>query len=126
LDEGTLLVSTVIARDRVIDVRVDSGLKKPDISTVSYVRGMPQKNLVVDVLRKLLEGQIKTRGPRSWRGAGQKPSAAAAADLNKLLDGPKDGFEAKSSKCDRLIQHLQKLKEFLLKHPDEEVSKVLG
>jgi type I restriction enzyme R subunit len=41
-------------------------LKKPDISILSdeflaEVRGMPQKNLAVGVLRKLLEGEIKVR-----------------------------------------------------------------
>jgi type I restriction enzyme R subunit len=41
-------------------------LKKPDISILSdeflaEVRGMPQKNLAVELLRKLLEGEIKVR-----------------------------------------------------------------
>jgi type I restriction enzyme R subunit len=41
-------------------------LKKPDISILSdeflaEVRGMPQRNLAVELLRKLLEGEIKTR-----------------------------------------------------------------
>jgi len=41
-------------------------LKKPDISILSdeflaEVRGLPQRNLAVEMLRKLLEGEIKTR-----------------------------------------------------------------
>ncbi|MER3456031.1 MAG: DEAD/DEAH box helicase, partial [candidate division GAL15 bacterium] len=43
-----------------------AGLKKPDISILSdeflaEVRGMPQKNLAVELLRKLLSGEIRTR-----------------------------------------------------------------
>jgi len=43
-----------------------AGLKKPDISILSdeflaQVRGMPHKNLAVELLRKLLSGEIKTR-----------------------------------------------------------------
>ena len=46
------------------------GLKKPDISILSdeflaEVRGMPQRNLAVELLRKLLTGEIKTRGKRN-------------------------------------------------------------
>jgi type I restriction enzyme R subunit len=46
------------------------GLTKPDISILSdeflaEVRGMPQRNLAVDLLRKLLEGEIKARGRKN-------------------------------------------------------------
>lgn len=47
-----------------------TGLKKPDISILSdeflaEVRGMPQRNLAVEMLRKLLAGEIKTRGRKN-------------------------------------------------------------
>jgi type I restriction enzyme R subunit len=50
----------------VVDLFSAAGLKKPDISILSdeflaEVRGMPQKNLAVELLRKLLEGEIKVR-----------------------------------------------------------------
>jgi hypothetical protein len=43
-----------------------AGLKKPDISILSdeflaEVRGMPQRNLAVELLRKLLTGEMKSR-----------------------------------------------------------------
>lgn len=49
-----------------MDVFAMAGLKKPDISILSdeflaQVRGMPHKNLAVELLRKLLSGEIKTR-----------------------------------------------------------------
>ena len=60
------LVSRAIASDQVIDIFAAAGLKKPDISVLSdeflaEVRGLPQKNLAVELLRKLLNSEIKTR-----------------------------------------------------------------
>ena len=44
-----------------------AGLKRPDISILdesflAEVRGLPQRNLAVELLRKLLAGEIKSRG----------------------------------------------------------------
>ncbi|MFQ6606027.1 MAG: type I restriction endonuclease subunit R [Fidelibacterota bacterium] len=60
------IVSKAVASDEVIDIFTAAGLKKPDISILSdeflaEVRGLPQKNLAVEMLRKLLKGEIKTR-----------------------------------------------------------------
>jgi type I restriction enzyme R subunit len=60
------VVSKAIAPEGVVDIFAAAGLKKPDISILSdeflaEVRGMPQRNLAVELLRKLLEGEIKTR-----------------------------------------------------------------
>ena len=54
----------------MIDIFAAAGLKKPDISILSdeflaEVRGMPQRNLAVEMLRKLLDGEIRTRGRRN-------------------------------------------------------------
>ncbi len=60
------IVSNAISSDSVMDIFAMAGLKKPEISILSdkfleEVRGMPQKNLAVEMLRKLLSGEIKTR-----------------------------------------------------------------
>ena len=60
------IVSKAIAPEGMVDLFAAAGLKKPDISILSdeflaEVRGMPQPNLAVELLRKLLEGEIKTR-----------------------------------------------------------------
>ncbi len=60
------IVSQAIAPDQVIDVFSAAGLAKPDISILSdeflaEVRGLPQKNLAVELLRKLLNDEIKSR-----------------------------------------------------------------
>jgi len=60
------IVSQAIAPEGVVDIFAAAGLKKPDISILSdeflaEVRGMPQKNLALELLRKLLQGEIRTR-----------------------------------------------------------------
>jgi type I restriction enzyme, R subunit len=64
------IVSQAIVSDEVIDVFAAAGLKKPDISILSdeflaEVRGLPQRNLAVELLRKLLAGEIRTRSHRN-------------------------------------------------------------
>jgi type I restriction enzyme R subunit len=60
------IVSRAISADKPIDIFAEAGLKKPDISILSdeflaEVRGMPQRNLAVELLRKLLNDEIRTR-----------------------------------------------------------------
>ena len=55
-----------MAPEGVVDIFAAAGLEKPDISILSEeflaeVRGMPQKNLAVELLRKLLQGELHTR-----------------------------------------------------------------
>jgi len=60
------IVSRAVVADGVVDVFAAAGLAKPNISILSEeflaeVRDMPQKNLAVELLRKLLTGEIRTR-----------------------------------------------------------------
>ena len=60
------IVSRAVAPEGVMDIFAAAGLQKPDISILSdeflaEVRGMPQTNLAVELLRKLLSGEIQTR-----------------------------------------------------------------
>ena len=60
------IVSRAVAPEGVVDIFAAAGLKKPDISILSEeflaeVRDMPQRNLAVELLQKLLHGEIKTR-----------------------------------------------------------------
>jgi type I restriction enzyme, R subunit len=64
------IVSRAVSSGEVIDIFAAAGLNKPDISILSdeflgEIRGMPLKNLAVEMLRKLLEGEIKTRGRKN-------------------------------------------------------------
>jgi len=64
------IVSKAVSSDEVVDIFAAAGLKKPDISILSdqflaEIRGMPQRNLAVELLRKLLSGEIKMRSRRN-------------------------------------------------------------
>jgi type I restriction enzyme, R subunit len=64
------IISRAVASDGVVDIFAAAGLKKPDISILSdeflaEVRGMPQRNLAVELLQKLLRGEIKNRAKRN-------------------------------------------------------------
>ena len=64
------LVSKALVSDEVVDLFAAAGLKKPDISILSdeflaEVRGLPQRNLAVELLRKLLAGEIKARSRKN-------------------------------------------------------------
>jgi type I restriction enzyme, R subunit len=60
------VVSRTVSSDEVIDIFTAAGLKRPDISILSddllaQVKGMPQRNLAVELLDKLLRDEIKVR-----------------------------------------------------------------
>ncbi|MBW2595058.1 MAG: type I restriction endonuclease subunit R [Deltaproteobacteria bacterium] len=64
------LVSRAVISDEVVDIFASVGLKKPDISILSdefleEVRQLPHKNLAVEVLRKLLNDEIKARSRKN-------------------------------------------------------------
>ena len=64
------IISRAVSSDGIIDIFAAAGLKKPDISILSdeflaEVRGMPQRNLAVELLQKLLRGEIKNRAKRN-------------------------------------------------------------
>jgi type I restriction enzyme, R subunit len=60
------IVSRAVASTEIVDIFAAAGLKKPDISILAdeflaEIRGMPQRNLAVELLQKLLAGEIKLR-----------------------------------------------------------------
>ena len=60
------IIARAVAPEGVVDIFAAAGLAKPDISILSddflvEVRGMPQKNVAVELLQKLLRGEISAR-----------------------------------------------------------------
>ncbi len=60
------LVNQAVASTEVVDILAAAGIKSPDISILSdeflrEMEGLSQKNLAVEALKKLLNGEIKTR-----------------------------------------------------------------
>ena len=72
------IISRAVVSDGVVDIFAAAGLKKPDISILSdefltEIRGMPQHNLAVELLQKLLRGEILVAF-KAQRCAGIAPS----------------------------------------------------
>lgn len=64
------LVSKAISSDEVVDIFAAAGLDKPDISILSdeflgEIRALPQKNLAAEMLRRLLNDEIKARSRKN-------------------------------------------------------------
>ena len=60
------IISRVVAPEGVMDIFAAAGLDKPDISVLSdeflaEVQGMPHRNLAVELLQKLLRGEVSSR-----------------------------------------------------------------
>jgi len=60
------ILSDAVVADEVVDIFDAAGIKKPDISILSdeflaEVKGMKHKNLALELLKKLLNDEIKTR-----------------------------------------------------------------
>ncbi|GAB1471746.1 hypothetical protein MASR2M66_26240 [Chloroflexota bacterium] len=64
------MILVAVASEEVIDIFKAAGLKKPDISILSdeflaEIQNMPQKNVAVELLRKLLNDEIKLRSRKN-------------------------------------------------------------
>src|SRR3990167_5840226 len=60
------IISSAVVSDQVVDIFDAVGLDKPNIGILDEefleeVRNLPEKNLAVELLERLLEGEIKTR-----------------------------------------------------------------
>src|SRR5215204_5836804 len=60
------IVNDAIISEAVIDVFDAAGIKKPDISILddkflAEIKGLPQRNLALELLKRLLEDEVKAR-----------------------------------------------------------------
>jgi type I restriction enzyme R subunit len=77
-------------------------LKKPDISILSdeflaEVRGLPQRNLAVEMLRKLLEGEIKTR---------RRKNVVQARSFAEMLENAIKRYQNRAIETAQVIEEL--------------------
>jgi len=96
------IVSRAIASDQIIDIFAAAGLKKPDISILSddflaEVREMPQKNLAVELLAKLLKGEIRSRSRRN---------VVEARSFEKMLDEAVRRYQNRAIETAQVIEEL--------------------
>ena len=64
------IVSKAVVSKGITDIFAAAGLDQPDVSVLSEeflaeVRGLPQKNLAVELLQKLLRGEVRARGKKN-------------------------------------------------------------
>jgi len=96
------IVSRAVASEGVVDIFAAAGLKKPDISILSEeflaeVRGMPQKNLAVELLRKLLSGEIRTR---------RQKNLVQARSFAELLDQAIRRYQNRAVEAAQVLEEL--------------------
>src|SRR5258706_5381433 len=82
-----------------------AGLKKPAISILSdefiaEVRDMPQRNLAVELLRKLLSGEIRTRSRRN---------IVQARSFAELLEQAVRRYQNRAIEASQVIEELIRL-----------------
>jgi type I restriction enzyme R subunit len=97
-----LLVTKAVTPEGVVDIFAMAGLKKPNVSILSEeflaeVRGMPQKNLAVELLRKLLNNEIKTRS---------KKNLVQSRSFAEMLQKSVKSYQAKSIETAAVIEEL--------------------
>ena len=99
------LVSRAVASEGVIDIFAAAGLEKPDISILSEeflaeVRDMPQHNLAVELLQKLLKGEIATR---------RRKNVVQARSFAEMLEQTLRRYQNRAVEASQVIEELIQL-----------------
>jgi len=99
------IVSKAVASDGIVDIFATAGLKNPDISILSDefladVRALPQENLAVEMLRKLLNDEIKQRSRRN---------VVEARSFKEMLEKAVRKYENRAIETAQVIQELIEL-----------------
>jgi len=99
------IVSRAVASDEVVDIFAAAGLKKPDISILSEdflaeIRNMPHRNLAVELLRRLLSGEIRTRS---------RKNVVQARSFAEMLDQAIRRYQNRAVETAQVIEELIEL-----------------
>jgi type I restriction enzyme, R subunit len=102
-----ILSRAVSTSDQVIDIFAAAGLKKPEISILSdeflaEVKGMPQRNLAIELLRKLLNDELKLR---------MKKNLVQSRSFTELLEKTIRSYQNRTLESAEVIAELIKLAE---------------
>jgi type I restriction enzyme R subunit len=96
------IVSKAVIPEGVVDVFAAAGLKKPDISILSEeflaeVQGMPHKNLAVELLQKLLKGEIFGR---------RKKNVVQARSFAEMLEQTIRKYQNRAIEAAQILEEL--------------------
>ena len=96
------IMSRAVASEGVVDIFAAAGLKKPDISVLSdeflaEVRDMPHRNLAVELLQRLLKGEINTR---------RRKNVVQARSFAELLEQSLRRYQNRAVEAAQVIEEL--------------------
>ena len=99
------IVSRAVASEGVVDIFAAAGLEKPDVSILSEeflaeVRGMKRRNLAVELLRKLLKGELAVRRRRN---------VVQARSFAEMLDQTVRRYANRAVEAAQVIEELTQL-----------------
>ncbi len=99
------LVSRAVASTEVVDIFEAAGLDKPDISILSdefleEVKALPQKNLALEMLRKLINDEIKAQS---------KKNVIQARSFAEMLELAVKKYQNRAIEAAEIIQELIEL-----------------
>ena len=99
------IVSRAVASEGVMDIFAAAGLDKPDISVLSEeflaeVQGMPQPNLAVELLQKLLRGEVATR---------RRTNVVQARSFAEMLEQTLRRYQNRAIEAAQVIEELIQL-----------------
>ena len=99
------IISRVVSSEGVIDIFAAAGLEKPDLSILSdeflaEVRGMPQRNLAVELLQKLLKGELVSR---------RRKNVVQARSFAELLEQTLRRYQNRAIEAAQVIEELIRL-----------------
>ncbi|MFM9890724.1 MAG: type I restriction endonuclease subunit R [Rickettsiales bacterium] len=96
------IVSRAVSSTEMIDIFAAAGLKTPDISILSdqflaEVRGMEKKNLALEMLKKLLRDEIKSRS---------KKNVVQARNFSEMLESTLQKYQGRLVEAAQIIEEL--------------------
>ena len=99
------IISRAVSSEGVIDIFAAAGLEKPDLSILSdeflsEVRGMPQRNLAVELLQKLLKGELVTR---------RRKNVVQARSFAEMLEQTLRRYQNRAIEAAQVIEELIQL-----------------
>jgi type I restriction enzyme R subunit len=99
------IISRAVASEGVVDIFAAAGLAKPDISVLSdeflaEVRGMPHRNLAVELLQKLLKGELAVR---------RRKNVVQARSFAEMLEHSVRRYQNRAVEAAQVIEELIQL-----------------
>ena len=99
------IISRAVAPEGVVDIFEAAGLDKPDISILSEeflaeVKGMPHRNLAIELLQKLLQGEVATR---------RRKNVVQARSFSEMLEQTLRRYQNRSVEAAQVIEELIEL-----------------